>query len=112
MSHLVTTKLQEMLSVPTDMENVSGTFLLTDDLSVVQNMNCRAYHRGIRCGPLEAACGSPMTVSKPCCIPPPVSDLPTEEQPEAAVRNTSEKMKTAEALVKQLLELWKVPTLC
>jgi hypothetical protein len=73
MSHLVTARLQNVLSVPTDMENVSGTCLLTDDLSAVQNMNSRAYHRGIRCGPSEAVFGSPMTVglktslySSPC----------------------------------------------
>lgn len=36
------------------------------------------------------------------------SDLSTEEESKAAMRNTSEKTKTAEALVKQLLELRKV----
>ena len=51
MSHLVTAILQNTLSVPTAMENVSGTCLLTDELSVIQNTNSRAYHGGIRCGP-------------------------------------------------------------
>jgi len=38
MRPLVTARFQNSLSVPSDMENVSGTCLLTDDLSVVQNM--------------------------------------------------------------------------